>query len=61
MLCMEIQNSGDINSRENELEELTDRIIKSIQQIRDISANLRPPEFEKKSVIFLKTILRILQ
>ncbi len=53
MLCMEILNSRDKSSAENELAELTDRIVNSIQQIRDISANLRPPEFEKEIIEIL--------
>ena len=47
MLCTEILNSDEGSKKQNELSELTNSILKSIHDVRDISASLRPPEFEK--------------
>lgn len=58
MLCMDLLNSKNKQTQQKNLVELTDNIINSIQQIRDISFNLRPPDFDKDIVNIILSYLK---
>lgn len=55
MLCLDLINSPNDEHREEKQQALTNRIIHALEQIRDISYEIRPPELarELKQIIML--------